>query len=126
MLRGGWSLWATRALIQMKWSPIEFEIALASFREYLKQGSKAPNFWTAPKETRASSCPFVLQCLRDLRPQFTIAQIMEMPVTEAHWHLNGPVEKAGAIEFIDDDVIAEAKAMAKQVAEEEAAKNGVC
>lgn len=119
------ALWAIFALWAMNIRPELFDTAFDQFRLYLDEGNKEPNFWKKPSETRTSSCPEVLSLLHDLGDRYTDEQIMEMPLAEARWRVLAPVEKGGGIEFIEDDIIAEAKAMALQVAEEEAAKNGV-
>jgi hypothetical protein len=125
LLRGGWSLWAIRATIAMHLRPIMFRTAVELFKAYLKAGKKLPNFWSDSKQTGESSCPQTMLFLRDLPSRYSAEQIMEMPIAEAHWHRLVAIEKHGALEFIEDDIIERAKAMARQVAEEEAAKDGV-
>jgi hypothetical protein len=118
---GGWSLWALRAMIAMRLRPILFHTAVEMFKAYVAAPRELiPTFFSDSKLSKDSSCPETLMLLRDLRTHYTESQILNMPLAKAHWIRLAEVEKGGGIDFIEDDILEQARAMALEAAQEAA------
>ena len=117
------SIWS---MIVMRLRPALFFEAVEMFKAYLESSCKAPGFWADTKQTRDTAMPPVLMIKRDLMHHYgySESEVDNMPFGKAQFERLAIMEECGAIDFIESDVIEQAKAMAKQIAEEEAASSG--
>jgi len=118
--KGGWTLRDVFLLVTMRLRPIVFHTALEMFRAYAAYEHLMPGFWSDSQKTHNSSCPSSLLAKRDLirnwnyRPE----EVLDLPIAQVEWERLAAMEAEGALNFIDTEMIAAAKAMAQ----EEAAK----
>jgi hypothetical protein len=126
MVKGGWNLRSLFALVAMRLRPALFHTGVQMFKAYAAHEHLIPGFWSDTQKTHSSSCPPSLMARRDLMHYFGYAAeaINDLPYARVEWERLAMMEAEGALNFIDTDTLAQAKAMARQHAEEEAAANG--